>query len=166
MEGERIVFDPFPSDFADALERRCQSLLDAQDAYATAMRAYDSHWSSMAGYRVGGMYQRLHRDLMMIRPPASARTDHLRSLFSDAMQLRYRVLLEKGLKMMDRTLAMADRVGESSAWVELARGTKLEIERSLADTDASLAKSRFSETELRRAIDGLAGRAGSVMPHR
>jgi len=158
MEGERIVFDPRPADFADALERRCQSLLDAQDAYATAMRAYDAHWSAMAGYRVGSMYQQLHGDLMKVAPPATAKTDRQKALFEGAMQLRYRVLLEKGLKMMDRTLAMAERTGESSSWVHRAKDAKRDLERALEAAKAALGKLPYSEQDLQRALDEVAGK--------
>jgi len=156
LQGERIVFDPRPPDFADALERRCQSLLDAQDAYATSMRAYDAHWSAMAGYRVGSMYQQLHRDIMKIPPPASA-DEEQRALFEGAMQLRYRVLLDKGLKMMDRTVAMAERTGESSVWSQRALDAKRELEQSLVATRAALAKLPYTEQDLQRALDSLAG---------
>lgn len=155
IRGERIVFVPVPDDFAQALEQRCQSLLDAQDAYATAMRAYDAHWSAMAGYRVGGMYQQLHRDIMKIPPPSSARTERQRALFEGAMQLRYRVLLEKGLKMMDRTVAMAERTGESSAWVHRARDAKRDLERALEAAREALAKLPYKEADLQRALDSL-----------
>ncbi len=157
-EGERIVFDPRPADFADALERRCQSLLDAQDAYATAMRAYDAHWSAMAGYRVGSMYQRLHGDLMKVAPPSSAKTDRQKALFEGAMQLRYRVLLEKGLKMMERTLAMAERTGESSSWVHRAQDAKRDLQRALEAAQAALARLPYSEQDLQRALDDVAGK--------
>ena len=70
MRAERIHFVPVPADFGAVLEQRCQLLLDAQGAYSDAMRAYDSHWSAMAGYRVGQLYQQLHRDVMAI-PPTS-----------------------------------------------------------------------------------------------
>src|SRR5205823_2055229 len=42
-------------------------------------------------------------------------------LFEGAMRLRYRVLLEKGLKMMDGTVQMAERAGEASGWVARAK---------------------------------------------
>jgi len=157
LRGEKIVFVPVPPDFAQVLEARCQSLLDAQDAYATAMRAYDAHWSAMAGYRVGGLYQQLHRDIMKIPPPAMARTKRQRELFEGAMQLRYRVLLDKGLKMMDRTVAMAARTGESSAWVHRARDAKRDIERALETVRESLDRLPYTEEELQRALDEIAG---------
>ena len=53
IRGERIRLAPPPPDFVAALEKRCQLLLDAQSAYSDTMRAYDAHWSAMAGFRVG-----------------------------------------------------------------------------------------------------------------
>ncbi|HNS96822.1 MAG TPA: tetratricopeptide repeat protein [Polyangiaceae bacterium] len=161
MQGEQILFDPRPADFSEALEQRCQSLLDAQDAYATAMRAYDSHWSAMAGYRVGRMYQQLHADIMRIRPPASAKTERQKELFEGAMQLRYRVLLDKGLKMMDSTIAMAQRTGESSSWVQRAKEAQRDIQRAYDTANAALAKLPFSEQDLQRALDQMAGKPDS-----
>jgi tetratricopeptide (TPR) repeat protein len=156
--GERIVFSPMPPNFSDVLEQRCQMLLDAQDAYAEAMRAHDPHWAAMAGYRVGQLYQQLHRDVMAIAPPPTAKTDRQRQLFEGAMQLRYRVLLEKGLKMMDKTLEMAVATGESSLWVHRARDAKRDLEQALIAAKEALAKLPYAEADLQRALDGLAAR--------
>lgn len=72
VRSERIRFDPLPPDYLDKLEERCGGLLEAQSAYAMAVRSIDPHWAAMAGYRVGEMYRMLHRDLMQIPPPAPA----------------------------------------------------------------------------------------------
>ena len=125
------------------------------------MRAYDSHWSAMAGYRVGRMYQQLHADIMRIRPPASAKTERQKELFEGAMQLRYRVLLDKGLKMMDSTIAMAQRTGESSSWVQRAKEAQRDIQRAYDAANAALAKLPFSEQDLQRALDQMAGKPDS-----
>ena len=74
MRAERIHFVPVPENFGAALEQRCQLLLDSQSAYSDAMRAYDSHWSAMAGYRVGELYQKLHEELMQVPAPKAADT--------------------------------------------------------------------------------------------
>ncbi len=75
IKAERIKFDPVPANFAAVLEQRCQLLLDAQSAYSDAMRAYDAHWSAMAGYRVGQLYESLHQDLDG-HPRAEGRGQH------------------------------------------------------------------------------------------
>jgi len=153
--SEKITFDPLPPNFADVLEQRCQGLLDAQSAYTDAMRSYDAHWSAMAGYRVGQLYQQLHRDVMAIPPTAKSDTLKKKQLFEGAMRLRYRVLLEKGLKMMEGTVRLGQRTGEDSAWVHRAEEARHDIELALEDEKRALAKLPYSEAELQQALDML-----------
>lgn len=154
-KSERITFSPLPPNFADVLEQRCQGLLDAQNAYTEAMRSFDAHWSAMAGYRVGQLYQQLHRDVMQIPPPAKADTLKKKQLFEGAMRLRYRVLLEKGLKMMEGTVRLGERTGEDSLWVHRAKEAQRDLTLSLEDEKNALAKLPFSEAELQAALDQL-----------
>lgn len=155
--AEAIRFSPLPSDFVTVLERRCQLLLDAQSAYSDAMRAFDAHWSAMAGYRVGELYQRLHEELMRIRPPAVADTQERRELFEGAMRLRYSVLLSKALTMMNHTLAMAERTQERSSWVERATRSRDEIQAAILREEAALDRLPYSRRELQDALDRLSG---------
>jgi tetratricopeptide (TPR) repeat protein len=158
IRGEKIVFDPLPADFAQVLEQRSQLLLDAQSAYSDAMRAYDAHWSAMAGYRVGELYQRLHADLMNVPRPKGADTEARQQLFEGAMRLRYSVLLDKGLAMMDHTIKMAERTGERSLWIERARAAKRTLERARQVEDAALDRLPYTRAELRQALDDLAAK--------
>ncbi len=151
-KSEAIRFEPMPVNFAETLEKRCQGLLDAQAAYTDAMRSLDAHRSAMAGYRIGQLYQELHRDVMRVPPPANADTLRKKQLFEGAMRLRYRVLLEKGLKMMDGTARLGDRTGEASAWVGRAREARRALELSLSDEKAALLRLPFTEEELREAL--------------
>ncbi len=153
--SEAVTFVPVPPNFAEALEKRCQGLLDAQSAYTEAMRSLDAHWSAMAGYRVGSLYQQLHRDVMKVPPPAGADSLRKKQLWEGAMRLRYRVLLEKGLKMMDGTVRLADRTGEASAWIARAREARRALELALEDEKAALARLPFTEDELKEALGSL-----------
>jgi hypothetical protein len=151
--SEKITVSPLPPNFAEVLEQRCQGLLDAQSAYTEAMRSFDAHWSAMAGYRVGQLYQQLHRDVMAITPTAKSDTLKKKQLFEGAMRLRYRVLLEKGLKMMDGTVRIGSRTGEDSAWIHRAEEAKRDIALALEDEKSALAKLPFSEAELQEALE-------------
>ena len=154
-KSEKIALVPVTPNFAEVLEQRCQALLDAQNAYTDAMRSLDAHWSAMAGYRVGQLYQALHRDVMAIPPTAKADTLKKKQLFEGAMRLRYRVLLEKGLKMMEGTVRIGQRTGEDSAWIHRADEAKRDIERALEDEKTALAKLPFTEAELTSALEKL-----------
>lgn len=161
LRGETIVFVPTPRDFADKLEERCQSLLDAQDAFAASMRANDAHWSTMAGYRIGSMYQKLHADMIRIQPPKAAITKEKKELFEGAMQLRYRVLLDKGAKMFDSTLAMVERTHHDSAWVKRLKQAREQLAAARRQAEEALNKLPYSEQQLQRALDDIAGKSAA-----
>ena len=156
MKSEKIKFEPPPPNFGAVFEERAQGLLDAQSAYTDAMRATDPLWATMAGFRVGQLYRSLHADVMVLKIPSNAKTEKDKQLFEGAMRLRYRVLLEKGLKMMDATLRMNERVGEESAWTARARVSKVELEQQIAEQNAFLKKLPVSEADLRKLLDDLA----------
>jgi tetratricopeptide (TPR) repeat protein len=159
IRGEKIEFVPVPADFPAVLEARCQLLLDAQSAYSDAMRAYDAHWSAMAGFRVGELYQRLHHDLMRIPAPSAATTRAKADLFAGAMRLRYAILLRKGLSMMEHTLTLADRTGERSEWVAKASASKNLLEKGIRDEEAALDKLPYSRRDLEQALEEVGRRA-------
>jgi tetratricopeptide (TPR) repeat protein len=146
-KAERLVFDPMPPQFGAVLEARCQLLLDAQSAYSDSMRAYDAHWSAMAGYRTAELYQRLHHDLLAVRPPPSADTERKQQLFEGAVRTRYAVLLTKAKGMAEHTLAMAARTGESSEWVERTRQALATIDQGIEDERLALAKLPYTKAD-------------------
>lgn len=158
QRADAAQLDPDVRHFSASLERRCQLLLDAQSAYSDSMRAYDAHWSTMAGYRVGELYQRLHAELMGIPAPRAA-TPRQQQLFEGAMRLRYTVLLRKASKMLDHTLAMARRTGEESEWVRRAEESRSSIAQTLLEEQTALDKLPFSSPDLQRALDDLAARS-------
>lgn len=155
IKSERIVFVPVPADFGATLEDRCTGLLDAQGAYTDAMRSMDAHWSAMAGFRVGQLYQKLHEDVMKAPPPNVATSVRQQQLWEGAMRLRYRVLLEKGLAMMKGTVALGEKTGEASPWITRAREAQKELENALTEEKAALAKLPFTEAEIQAALDDL-----------
>jgi tetratricopeptide (TPR) repeat protein len=156
IRGERVHFEPLPPRFADVLEQRCQLLLDAQSAYSDTMRAYDAHWSLMAGYRVGELYEKLHQEVMQIHAPAAADTEKKVELFEGAMRLRYSVLLQKGLAMMEHAVTLAERSGEHSEWALRAAEAKRTLEKAIQEEDAALRRLPYTREQLEKALDDLA----------
>jgi tetratricopeptide (TPR) repeat protein len=147
VKAERIVFQPMPPNFGAVLEERCQLLLDAQSAYADSMRAYDAHWSAMAGFRTTELYQKLHDDLLAVKPPPSADTERKLQLFEGAVRTRYAILLTKARAMAESTLAMAERTGEKSEWVERTREARKHIDQAVKDEEAALAKLPYTKQD-------------------
>jgi tetratricopeptide (TPR) repeat protein len=147
VQAERVLFEPMPPNFGVVLEQRCQLLLDAQSAYSDTMRAYDAHWSAMAGFRVVELYENLHRDLMVVKPPPSADTERKRQLFEGAVRTRYAILLTKAKGMAEHTLAMAERTHEQSEWVQKTRQALRGIEQAIQDEETALAKLPYTKAD-------------------
>jgi hypothetical protein len=159
LRGERVRFVPPPANLAVTLEERCRLVLDAQRAYSDTWRAYDAHWSSMAGFRVGELYQRLHEDLMELEAPAAADTKARKDLYEAAMRLRFEVLLEKARGMMEHTLAMAEREGEKSSWVERAREARARLELAEKAEKDAIARLPYTREELEAALHEIGQKA-------
>jgi hypothetical protein len=153
VRSEKIVLNPPPPDFVPKLEARCQLLLEAQSSYADAIRSVDLHWAAMSGYRVGQMYRDLHRHLMMIPPTDKAKTESDKQLFYGIMHVRYRALLDKGIEMMKRTLALGERTGVGSAWMKRAEAAKAEMDAALEEEKATLAKLPYTEETLEKTLE-------------
>ncbi|MES1184610.1 MAG: hypothetical protein ABUL60_12420 [Myxococcales bacterium] len=164
VRAERVVFQPMPPNFGAVLEERCQLLLDAQSAYSDSMRAYDAHWSAMAGFRTAELYQRLHEDLLAVQPPPSADTERKRQLFEGAVRTRYAILLTKAKGMAEHTLAMADRTGEHSEWVERTRQALKSIDQRIADEDAELAKLPYTRQDFEAYLAEMEAAASGSAP--
>jgi hypothetical protein len=155
-KGLKIELNPPPPDFSVKMEARCQSILDAEDAYVDTIKTGELKWAVRAGVRVASLYADLHDDLLAIEPPKSATTDAKKSLFRGAMRLRYRILLEKGLGTLDHTLNLEAATGVKSAWFEHAKQAKAKLEKELADEKAEIAKLPYTEDQLKKALDDLA----------
>ena len=153
VRSEKIKLLPVTPDFVMKLELRCAGLLDAQNAYADAIRSVDQHWAAMSGYRVGEMYRTLHHELMAIPPTELAKTESDKQLFYAIMHVRYRALIEKGIEMMNRTLALAEKTQDTSSWVTRAKDAKTDMEQALVEEKAQLAKFPFNEKEVELALD-------------
>lgn len=151
--SEKISINPPGPDFLMKLEMRCSLLLEAQSSYADAIRSVDPQWAAMSGYRVGEMYRTLHHDLMLIPPTDKAKTEHDKQLFYGIMHVRYRVLLEKGMEMMKRTLALGEKTGVGAAWMKRAETLQAEMDKALEAEKATIAKFPFTEEELTKALE-------------
>jgi len=156
-----IRFVPISANFSDQLEQRCQLLLDAQFAYSTSMRAYDAHWSIMAGYRVGELYAQLHTDLMELLATDSPTDPERKRLFEAALRLRYSILLSKAVNSMEHTLATAARTNENSHWVQLTRDAYESLKNSLSREEAALNAIPYSREQLEAALQNLRRNQGS-----
>jgi hypothetical protein len=155
-----IGFDPDAPDFSARLEERCRHVLDGQAAYSQVMRSRNAHWSAMAGVRVGELYFELHRELLDMGPPRTAARQEQQLLYWGAMRLRYGILLDKAVKMMERTLEMLDRTGEPTPFRDRAEGYLLQLREAERAEDDAISALPYSRAQLRAVLQDLSLKNG------
>lgn len=156
VQSELVKFDPPPPSFTDSFEERSAGLLEAQSAYTDAMRTTDPFWATWSGYRVGQLYQQLHRDVMQVKVPEKVTAEKDRKLYEGAVQLRYRILLQKGLKMMQSTVKMNERVGETNAWGQRAKESMAQLEKAIEGANGVIQQVGVPEETLKRGLEEMA----------
>jgi hypothetical protein len=156
-----ITFVPVTPDFGDRMETRCQRILDAEAEYIESIKTRELRWAVRAGLRVASLYIGLHDDLLAIPPPKSADTEARKALFRGAMRLRYRILLEKGLGTLEKTVSLEASTGVKTVWLEQTKRTKEKLEATLAEEKGEIAKLPYTEAQLTQAFDDLAGKGKS-----
>jgi hypothetical protein len=80
------------------------------------------------------------------------------------MHVRFRVLLEKGLREIDQTVALGERTADSSAWIARAREAEAEMQTALADEKAQIERMPFTEAEIQTALERMSAREARPSP--
>jgi len=99
------------------LEQKAQFLLDAQNAYIKAIRIGNLHWAAASGFRIGGLYETFHQQLVAAPVPPDL-TEEQAAVYRDELRKKVAVLLAKAINVYERNLDMAQRVGLTSKWVD------------------------------------------------
>jgi tetratricopeptide (TPR) repeat protein len=99
------------------LEEKCQLLLRAQNNLIRAIRVGHPGWATAAGFRIGSLYERLYEDMMAVPVPPGL-SDGAKEEYLNLVRERISVLVSKAIQIYERSLEMAERVGERNEWVE------------------------------------------------
>ena len=75
------------------------------------------------------------------------------------MRLRYSILLDKALTMMEHTLSMSARTGEKSAWVGKAEDAKQKLQKAQKAEKEAIDKLPYTREQLQAALDDVAKKA-------
>jgi len=99
------------------LERKCELLMRAQNNFIRAIREGHTGWATASGFRIGSLYETLYDDMMAVDVPEDLEAD-AKAIYLEELRKRIAVLVRKAIMVYERSLAMAQRVGESNEWVE------------------------------------------------
>jgi tetratricopeptide (TPR) repeat protein len=129
---EAVHLDPASSeaDLLQALEAKTELLLSAQGHYLRAIRIGAPDFAVAAGYRIGALYEGLHREIAGAPLPPGL-SDEEAALYRSELDREIRVLVTKAIALHEQTLAAAQRAGVESAFAQEAE-TALARLRALA----------------------------------
>jgi len=136
--------------FRQALERRCELLLEAQVQYVQAIRVGNAHWGAASAYRIGQMYSSLYDDVMAVpvptaEPPPDLTAPEEIEAFRDEFPRHYRRLLREylapllhnAIRWWESNLMMVERTGVRGAWVERTRRNLGRVQELLEEAEGS-----------------------------
>jgi hypothetical protein len=128
------------------------------------MRAEDAQWTARAGTRIGELYENLHQAVTRMPTPSEAEARRLGPLFEGAMRLRYLILLEKGLAMLDHTVAVAERTESHTPWAERARAARDRLADRLALENRAIDALPYTRETLKQVLVELQRRKAGASP--
>jgi tetratricopeptide (TPR) repeat protein len=136
--SEAIHLDPASpeADLLRDLEERTELLLSAQGHYLLAIRLGEPDWAVAAGYRIGELYEGLHRELAGAAPPPGLSGEEA-ALYRAELSGQIRVLLTKAIALYEQTLAAAQRAGAESAFAGEAEQALSRLRALLRGTDGA-----------------------------
>ncbi|MBI2897985.1 MAG: tetratricopeptide repeat protein [Deltaproteobacteria bacterium] len=118
---EAVRFTPMEAEMRRELEEKCQLLLDAQAAYILAIRVTNPHWAAAAGYRIGNLFSTLYDHIVAAPVPPELDAEQ-REIYFDELRRQVRPLVDKAVRVWERTMAMGARTGlGDNEWVERTR---------------------------------------------
>lgn len=122
------------------LDNKARLLLSAQAAYINTIKVKNGYWAAAAGFQIGSLYREFYNLLMTTLPnfdeaarknakKAKISVDQaqadLKRIYLEEVHKKVKVLLQKAIRVYEKNLLMAQRVGVQSNWV---RKTRMEID--------------------------------------
>ena len=109
------------------LEDKSNFFLMAQSAFLRALRLQHPEWATMAGFRLGALYETMYEDMMGAEVPDDLTSEEI-DIYYEALREKVRPLLVRAIDIYERNIRLGQRMGNRDGWV--------------AKTEASLARLR------------------------
>lgn len=117
LEGTSEKPDEWMKQVSGLLEEKCLLLIRAQNHLIRAIRAGHTGWATAAGFRIGSLYELLYEEMMVVPSPPDL-PESARDIYIAELREKLGVLVSKAMMVYERSLEMAERVGEKNEWVE------------------------------------------------
>jgi tetratricopeptide (TPR) repeat protein len=99
------------------LEKKAKLLLEAQAAYISTIKVGEPHWATVSGYRVGMLYSEFYNHILAAEIPPELDST-AREIYFEELHKLIKPLIEKAIRIWEKTLLMAERVGINNEWTK------------------------------------------------
>jgi tetratricopeptide (TPR) repeat protein len=104
------------------LEDKSNFFLMAQNGYLKTLRLRHPDWATVAGFRLGQLYEQMYDDLMSAEVPKDLSREEV-EVYYEELRAEVRPLLERAIEIYERNLRLGQRFGRDDAWVRKTEGS-------------------------------------------
>jgi tetratricopeptide (TPR) repeat protein len=104
------------------LEDKSNFFLMAQNGYLKTLRLRHPAWATVAGFRLGQLYEQMYDDLISAEVPADLSPDEV-DVYYEELRAEVRPLLERAIEIYERNLRLGQRFGRDDEWVRKTEGS-------------------------------------------
>jgi TolA-binding protein len=140
-------------ELAKSLDEKARLLLLSQAGYIDTIKVKNPYWATAAGFQIGSLYREFYTTLLTAVPDfksqaaknakvakisVKAAQDQLVQVYLEEVHKTVKPLLGKAIRVFEKTVLVAERVGVSSEWVQKSQHQMNELKHllSLAPKDA------------------------------
>jgi len=139
---ERVRFQAGEAEMRRDLELKSRLLLDAQTEYILAIRVTNPHWAAAAGFRIGEIFSNFYAHIMAAPvPPEVAADPEAREIYFEELRSQIRPLVQKAIRVWERTILMSERTGIHNEWVDRTTEQLDQVRRMLVGGGAAASPS-------------------------
>lgn len=112
------------------LEDKANLFLKAQAAYFRSVRLHHRKWSLASGFRIGGLYERLIKDIYEAEVPDDLDAEMVQA-YREELFKHTSKLARRAVTVYRENIALAQRMGVGSEWVDKSKASLAKMEELL-----------------------------------
>lgn len=155
----------------EQLDEKARLLLLAQAGYIDAIKVKNHYWAVAAGFQIGALYREFYQVMMTVLPDfaesaqknanaakISAQDAHkqLVEVYQEEVHKKIIPLLQKAVRVFEKNVLVAERLGVQNAWVDKSRWQLEELKLLLQASPEEAVKFLLPQGQMPEDQPGLA----------
>ncbi|MCC6751023.1 MAG: hypothetical protein IT371_25425 [Deltaproteobacteria bacterium] len=137
------------------LDRKARLLISAQAGYIAAVKVKNLYWATAAGFQIGSLYREFYNAMMISVPdfdpqaqknarkakiPVADARAQLAQVYLEEVHKKISPLLEKAVRVFEKNVLVAERIGIRSAWIDKSRRQLEQLKHLLSASPSDAVK--------------------------